>query len=141
MHGPAGRLKADVERWNEQLPKGTDPDFLRQSTMHNKGDDRPLDPIAQAPYYAARTRPAELVCTHTGLSIDTEARVRNPLGTVIKGLYAAGEAGGGVLANRYVGGGNSIANALTIGRIARLRSEERLVGKEWVRRGRSRWWP
>ncbi len=120
MHVPADRLKAAVERWNEQLPNGTDPDFLRQATMHNKGDDRPLDPIAQAPFYAARTCPAELVCTHTGLAIDTEARVRNAHGAVIKGLYAAGEAGGGVLGNRYVGGGNSIANALTMGRIAGL---------------------
>ncbi|MDN5843927.1 MAG: FAD-dependent oxidoreductase [Alcaligenaceae bacterium] len=118
MHVPADRLIAAVERWNTQLPNGNDPDFLRQTIMHNKGDDKPLDPIAQPPYYAARTCPAELVCTHTGLAIDTEARVRDVRGTVIKGLYAAGEAGGGVLGNRYVGGGNSIANALTIGRIA-----------------------
>ncbi|HEX7386333.1 MAG TPA: FAD-dependent oxidoreductase [Castellaniella sp.] len=118
MHVPADRLMASIKRWNEQLPHGTDPDFLRQATMHNKGDDKPLDPIAQAPFYAARTGPAELVCTHTGLVIDNEARVRNASGSVIAGLYAAGEAGGGVLGNRYVGGGNSVANAITMGRIA-----------------------
>lgn len=118
MHVPADHLIAAVERWNEQLPNGRDPDFLRQSTMQNKGDDKPLDPISHPPYYAARTCPAELVCTHTGLAIDTEARVQDMRGEVIKGLFAAGEAGGGVLGNRYVGGGNSIANALTIGRIA-----------------------
>ncbi|MGH8813238.1 MAG: FAD-binding protein, partial [Advenella sp.] len=118
MHVPADRLTAAVARWNEQLPNGQDPDFLRQATMQNKGDTKPLEPIAHPPYYAARTCPAELVCTHTGLTIDTEARVCDVRGAVIKGLYAAGEAGGGVLGNRYVGGGNSIANALTIGRIA-----------------------
>ncbi|CAM5221094.1 Fumarate reductase flavoprotein subunit [Castellaniella defragrans] len=118
MHVPADRLIASVTRWNEQLPNGVDPDFLRQATMHNKGDDKPLAAIAQPPYYAARTCPAELVCTHTGLVIDNEARVRNAHGGVIKGLYAAGEAGGGILGNRYVGGGNSVANALTMGRIA-----------------------
>lgn len=118
MHVPADRLIAAVELWNEQLPNGVDPDFLRQTIMHNKGDDKTLDPIAHPPYYAARTCPAELVCTHTGLAIDTEARVRDVHGRVIRGLYAAGEAGGGVLGNRYVGGGNSIANALTMGRIA-----------------------
>lgn len=118
MHVPADRLVASIERWNEQLPEGNDPDFLRRVTMHNKGDDKPLDAIAQAPFYAARTCPAELVCTHTGLVIDNDARVRDTKGTVIRGLYAAGEAGGGVLGNRYVGGGNSIANALTMGRIA-----------------------
>ncbi len=118
MHVPADHLIAAVERWNAQLPNGQDPDFLRQATMHNKGDDKPLDPIAHPPYYAARTCPAELVCTHTGLTIDIEARVCDVRGCVIKGLYAAGEAGGGVLGNRYVGGGNSIANSLTMGRIA-----------------------
>lgn len=118
MHVPAERLKAAVDRWNAHLPNGADPEFLRVETMRSKGDERPLDPIAQAPFYAARTRAAELVCTHTGLAIDADARVRNTLGAVIAGLYAAGEAGGGVLGNRYVGGGNSIANALTMGRIA-----------------------
>lgn len=118
MHVPAQRLKAAVEHWNKHLPHGSDPQYLRVETMRSKGDERALDPIAQAPFYAARTRPAELVCTHTGLAIDPDGRVRNTLGDVIKGLYAAGEAGGGVLGNRYVGGGNSIANALTMGRIA-----------------------
>ncbi|WP_298012578.1 FAD-dependent oxidoreductase [uncultured Castellaniella sp.] len=120
MHVPPDRLAAAVARWNEQLPNGEDPDFLRQTSLRNKGDDRPLDAIEQAPFYAARTCPAELVCTHTGLAIDAEARVRDVRGAVIRGLYAAGEAGGGVLGNRYVGGGNSIANALTMGRIAGL---------------------
>ena len=118
MHVPAERLVASVKRWNEQLPQGIDPDFLRRGTMHNKGDDKPLDAIARPPFYAARTCPAELVCTHTGLVIDNNARVRNAQGAVIGGLYAAGEAGGGILGNRYVGGGNSIANALTMGRMA-----------------------
>lgn len=118
MHVPVDRLVASVTRWNEQLPKGSDPDFLRQTVMHNKGDDKPLDPIAQAPFYAARTCPAELVCTHTGMVIDNEARVRDAHGAIITGLYAAGEAGGGILGNRYVGGGNSVANAITMGRIA-----------------------
>lgn len=127
MHVPADRLTAAVARWNEQLPNGQDPDFLRQATMQNKGDTKPLEPISHPPYYAARTCPAELVCTHTGLTIDTEARVCDVRGAVIKGLYAAGEAGGGVLGNRYVGGGNSIANALTIGRIAGVSAAKDVV--------------
>lgn len=118
MHVPIENFVASIKRWNEQLPKGIDPDFLRNISMHNKGDDNPLDAIAQPPFYAARTCPAELVCTHTGLMINNEARALDLQGKVIGGLYAAGEAGGGILGNRYVGGGNSIANALTMGRIA-----------------------
>lgn len=118
MHVPADHLTAAVARWNEQLPRGEDPDFLRFGTMHNKGDDKPLDPIAMPPFYAARTCPAELVCTHTGMLINQDARVLDRRGAIIPGLYAAGEAGGGVLGNRYVGGGNSVANAITMGRIA-----------------------
>jgi fumarate reductase flavoprotein subunit len=33
-------------------------------------------------------------------------------------LFAAGETAGGVLGERYIGGGNSIANAIVFGRIA-----------------------
>jgi fumarate reductase flavoprotein subunit len=60
----------------------------------------------------------ELVCTHTGLQIDADARVLDVRDRAVPGLYAAGEAGGGVLGQRYVGGGNSVANAITMGRIA-----------------------
>jgi succinate dehydrogenase/fumarate reductase flavoprotein subunit len=62
--------------------------------------------------------PAELVCTHAGLEIDANAAVLDQHARPIPGLYAAGEAGGGVLGARYVGGGNAIANALTLGRLA-----------------------
>ena len=36
----------------------------------------------------------------------------------IAGLFAAGETAGGVLGERYIGGGNSIANAIVFGRLA-----------------------
>ncbi len=62
--------------------------------------------------------PAELVCTHAGLEINRNAEVLDTIGNVVPGLYAAGEAGAGILGLRYVGGGNAVANALTMGRIA-----------------------
>ncbi|PCC45514.1 FAD-dependent oxidoreductase [Brevibacterium aurantiacum] len=119
---PQTALSSEVERWNNQLPRGVDRDFMRNETLVNKGDSTSPDPIQEPPFYAARTVPAELVCTHTGLAIDESARVRDSAGRTITGLYAAGEAGAGVLGERYVGGGNSIANALTMGRIAGLSS-------------------
>ncbi|AIY18484.2 Fumarate reductase flavoprotein subunit [Pimelobacter simplex] len=58
------------------------------------------------------------MCTHAGLEIDHNAAVLDERGRPIPGLFAAGEAGGGVLGSRYVGGGNAVANALTLGRLA-----------------------
>ncbi|MFD9959540.1 FAD-dependent oxidoreductase [Amycolatopsis sp. NPDC058986] len=115
---PAPALTTTVRRWNEHLPQGTDPEFLRHRTLANKGSDTPPAPIGEPPFYAARTLPAELVCTHAGLEIDARGAVRDELGDVIPGLFAAGEAGAGVLGERYVGGGNAVANAVTMGRIA-----------------------
>lgn len=115
---PADVLAATVERWNEQLPHGSDVDFLRHETLAAKGVTEPPAPIATPPFHATRVLPAELVCTHAGLEIDATAAVRNQRARPIPGLFAAGEAGGGVLGNRYVGGGNAIAHALTFGRLA-----------------------
>ncbi|GAB3569709.1 hypothetical protein GCM10027445_21910 [Amycolatopsis endophytica] len=115
---PADALAATVRRWNGQLPHGHDPEFLRHRTLANKGTTGNPDPIGEPPFYAARLLPAELVCTHAGLEIDARAAVRDERGEVIDGLFAAGEAGAGVLGQRYVGGGNAVANALTMGRLA-----------------------
>jgi fumarate reductase flavoprotein subunit len=63
-------------------------------------------------------RPAIVCLTSTGLRIDSSARVLDPRDRLIPGLFAAGETTGGVLGERYIGGGNSIANAIVFGRIA-----------------------
>ncbi|MBB5916196.1 fumarate reductase flavoprotein subunit [Nocardia transvalensis] len=115
---PAPALRASIERWNAQLPTGVDDDFRRHVSLAAKGGATRLDPIAEAPFYAAEILPAELVCTHTGLEIDAHAAVLDTTGQPVPGLFAAGEAGGGVLGQRYVGGGNAVANALTMGRVA-----------------------
>lgn len=116
---PVAALARTVERWNGELPQGKeDSEFFRHVTMRAKGVEQSPEPIDTPPYYAVRLRPSELICTHAGLAIDGSARVLDRNGDVIPGLYAAGEAGGGVLGESYVGGGNSVANALTMGRVA-----------------------
>ncbi|GGL39680.1 FAD-dependent oxidoreductase [Nocardia jinanensis] len=115
---PAPALKASVDRWNAQLPAGADDDFRRHLSLAAKHSDTHLEPITEGPFYAAKILPAELVCTHTGLEIDSNTAVLDATGRPVPGLFAAGEAGGGVLGLRYVGGGNAVANALTMGRIA-----------------------
>lgn len=111
---------AAIRRWNEQLPNGHDPDFLRHETLANKGMTGPVAPIGTSPFYAVEMLPGELVCTHAGIEISEHAEALDQLGQVIPGLFAAGEAGAGILGERYVGGGNSVANALTMGRAAGL---------------------
>jgi fumarate reductase flavoprotein subunit len=118
MDAPAAHLVSSVDRWNEVMGAGHDPDFLRHETLAAKGAPTTLPPIAEGPFYAVRMLPAELVCTHTGLQIDDHARVLDHNGITVPGLYAAGEAAGGILGNRYVGGGNSVAHALVLGRVA-----------------------
>lgn len=119
---PVAALRATVDRWNAQLPNGVDEDFLRHRTLATKGSTANPDPIAAGPFYAVRMLPAELVCTHAGLEINSDAQVLDSVGEPVPGLYAAGEAGAGILGLRYVGGGNAVANALTMGRIAGQRA-------------------
>ncbi|WP_309148738.1 FAD-dependent oxidoreductase [Saccharopolyspora gregorii] len=122
---PAAALTAEVARWNDQLPHGTDADFGRNETLRAKGSTAAPDPIGEGPFYAVRTLPAELVCTHAGLEIDATAAVLDERGGRVPGLFAAGEAGAGVLGARYVGGGNAVANAITMGRAAGLSAARR----------------
>jgi succinate dehydrogenase/fumarate reductase flavoprotein subunit len=122
---PASTLEATIDRWNAQLPlTGVDPDFERHLTLTAKGADPRLPRIAAPPFYAVRIVPGELVVTHYGMRIDQGAAVLDRAGARISGLFAAGKAGGGVLGPRYVGGGNAISNAITMGRIAGQRAAE-----------------
>lgn len=129
MGVPADALEAAVARWNDQLPNGVDDDFLRHRTLANKGSTADPDPIDQGPFYAARLLPAELVCTHAGVEIDGNASVLDRTGRPVQGLFAAGEAGAGILGLRYVGGGNAVANALTMGRIAGMNAARTARGE------------
>jgi len=110
-------LQSSVEQYNEAVKTGKDSLFLRKMTH--------LHEIKEGPFYAFEYRAYDVNLTGAGLKIDTDCHVVDPNGKIIRGLLAAGEAGAGVLGERYVGGGNSIANALTMGRLAGL-----TVGRE-----------
>jgi succinate dehydrogenase/fumarate reductase flavoprotein subunit len=62
-------------------------------------------------------RKASLHHTMGGICIDTQAQVLREDGTVIEGLWAAGEVTGGIHAGNRLGG-NAIADIFTFGRIA-----------------------
>jgi fumarate reductase flavoprotein subunit len=105
-----GTLASTVARYNGDCAAGRDSGFFKSPKQ--------LRPIATPPYYAAEIRPAIICLTSCGPRITPDTRVLDQNDRVIPGLFAAGEVTGNVLGDRYIGGGNSIANAIVFGRIA-----------------------
>ena len=96
-----------MNTWNGYVDAKNDPDFGRTS-FANKLDN--------APYYAIKVT-AGVHHTMGGLTINTNTEVLKEDGSVIPGLFAAGEVTGGVHgANRL--GGNAVADFTVFGRIA-----------------------
>jgi fumarate reductase flavoprotein subunit len=106
----AATLAATVERYNSGCDAGADAAYFKDPAF--------LRPVRTAPFYAVRMKPSIVCLSSTGLRIDREAQVLDQADRVITGLFAAGETTGGVLGERYIGGGNSITNAITFGRVA-----------------------
>lgn len=102
-------LSVQVHRYNDDVARGEDTQFLK------KGE---LKPISTPPYYGITLYPASFGGTCTGLRIDRDGRVLDAHGEVISGLFAAGEAAGGVIGDRYVGSGVNLAIAFAYGRVA-----------------------
>jgi 3-oxosteroid 1-dehydrogenase len=122
----ADGLAKTVTRFNEFAEAGRDEDFGRGDSAydHYYGDprNRPnpnLAPLAQPPFYAVKIVPGDLG-TKGGLRTDTQARVLRPDGTVIAGLYAAGNASAPVMGRSYAGAGATIGPAMTFGYLAAL---------------------
>lgn len=105
---PVG-LAGAVARYNADVRAGGDRQFFKQGALAT---------IETAPFYAAEVHAASFGATSAGLRIDPDAQVLGADAQPIAGLYAAGETAGGVLGERYVGGGNYLSNALVFGRIA-----------------------
>jgi len=103
-------LKTTVETYNADCAASRDSQFFKDPAV--------MRPIATPPFYAREIRPAIVCLTSAGLRIDANARVLDRADRPIDGLFAAGETTGGALGERYIGGGNSIANAIVFGRIA-----------------------
>jgi fumarate reductase flavoprotein subunit len=105
-----GALASTVALYNADCAAGRDRAFFK--------DAKQLRPIATPPFYAAEIRPAIVCLTSCGPRITPETRVLDVNERPIPGLFAAGEVTGNALGERYIGGGNSIANAIVFGRIA-----------------------
>ena len=107
---PEAQFVGSIDEYNRDVEAGLDSHFRKRSKV--------LRPVHTPPFYATEMRLAHLALTSVGLRIDASGRVLNTQGSVIGGLFAAGECTGGALGDVYVGSGNSIVNSFVFGRIA-----------------------
>jgi 3-oxosteroid 1-dehydrogenase len=121
---PAERLTATVERFNGFARNGIDADFHRGESAYDKYYSDPtvkpnpsLHTIDQGPFYAVKIVPGDLG-TKGGLVTDERARVLRADGSVIGGLYAAGNVSSAVMGRTYAGPGATIGPAMAFGYLA-----------------------
>ncbi len=121
---PAEALTATVERFNGFAVSGVDEDFHRGESAYDKYYSDPavkpnpsLHVIDEGPFYAVKIVPGDLG-TKGGLVTDEKARALRADGSVIPGLYAAGNCSSAVMGHTYAGPGATIGPALTFGYLA-----------------------
>ncbi|GAA4473657.1 3-oxosteroid 1-dehydrogenase [Rhodococcus olei] len=123
---PADALAATVDRFNSHARAGSDPDFGRGRSRydHYYGDitNKPnpsLGELTTPPFHAAQMIPGDLG-TKGGVDTDGAGRALRTDGTVIEGLYAAGNTSAPVMGHTYAGPGATIGPAIVFGYLAAL---------------------
>ncbi|WP_052347085.1 3-oxosteroid 1-dehydrogenase [Streptomyces prunicolor] len=123
---PAAALRSTVSRFNSLAASGKDTDFGRGDSTYDHYYTDPsvlpnscLAPLWLPPYHAFRIVPGDLG-TKGGMRTDARARVLRADGSVIPGLYAAGNASAAVMGHSYAGAGSTIGPAMTFGYVAAL---------------------
>ena len=121
---PADALSETVDRFNGFAASGVDKDFHRGESAYDRyyADPRvkpnsSLHRIDQGPFYAVKIVPGDLG-TKGGIVTDEHARALRPDGSVIEGLYAAGNCSAAVMGRTYAGPGATIGPALVFGYLA-----------------------
>ncbi len=133
-------LEATVRRYNGFAATGIDLDFgkgTRELARFNgdpaHGPNPCLGPIGAGPYCAVAVWPAEIACS-TGLSTDADARVIDPEGQPIPGLYACGNDMASVMAGTYPGPGTTLGPALVFAYRAAMRAAGKPIALPRARR-------
>ncbi|MGW4796278.1 3-oxosteroid 1-dehydrogenase [Nonomuraea sp. NPDC004297] len=121
---PPAALRATITRFNTFAVTGRDEDFHRGDSVYDRyyadPNVRPnpcLAPLWLPPFYAFKIVPGDLG-TKGGMRTDARARVLRADGSVIPGLYAAGNASAAVMGRSYAGSGSTIGPAMTFGYVA-----------------------
>ncbi len=104
---PPLMLEKEIALWNRIVLQGEEDPYGRQDLFR---------PLNSPPYYAIKVTPGIHYCMG-GLGIDTKSRVLDRTGTPLPGLFAAGEATGGIHGRDRLGG-NSLTDTMVFGRIA-----------------------
>ena len=121
---PAGLAETAV-RFSQFARVGVDKDFGRGASIwdRNRGGDPDHKPnptlgtIEKAPFYAMPFK-ASFLATKGGARTDAKARVLKPDGSVLSGLYAAGNVMANSFGSKGVGAGTTLGPCLTWGYIA-----------------------
>jgi 3-oxosteroid 1-dehydrogenase len=121
---PAEALEETIRRFNGFAASGIDEDFHRGESAYDRyyADPRvkpnpSLHTIDKGPFYAVKIVPGDLG-TKGGIVTDERARALRPDGSVIEGLYAAGNCSSAVMGHTYAGPGATIGPAITFGYLA-----------------------
>jgi succinate dehydrogenase/fumarate reductase flavoprotein subunit len=120
---PEQNLVETAARYNAFARNGRDEDFHRGESAYDRYYGNPnyanpnLGEVHKAPFYAFTLVPGDLG-TKGGLLTDEEGRVLREDGSIIAGLYAAGNASSSVMGNDYAGPGATIGPAMTFGWVA-----------------------
>ncbi|MGW5240142.1 FAD-dependent oxidoreductase [Monashia sp. NPDC004114] len=119
-----GRLATTVDRFNGFARTGIDHDHGRGNSAYDRyyGDpgSRPnpnLGTLEKGPFTAVEVVAGDLG-TKGGVLTDVDARVLREDGTVIDGLYAAGNTSASVMGRTYPGPGSTLGPACVFGYIA-----------------------
>ncbi len=114
-------LQETLDRFNGFARAGVDGDFGRGNSAYDRyyGDptvhpNNNLGPIEKGPFLAYRLVLGDLG-TKGGILTDANARALREDGTVIEGLYSAGNNSASVMGNTYPGPGSTIAPAVVFG--------------------------
>ena len=119
-------LEATIQRWNYFCNKGRDEDFHRGETVWERykskhatsdgGINPTLGKIERAPFIAMSIN-RSIVGTKGGAQTNARGEVLREDGSVISGLYAAGNAMANPIGTRAVGAGTTIGPCMTWGYI------------------------
>lgn len=107
MGVPADNLAETVASFNEHTKNGTVDEFGRTSWAAT----------IEGPYYVAYQRKPAVHHTMGGVRIDTQTHALRADGSIIEGLYCAGEIVGGIHGGNRLGG-NAIVDFCVFGRLA-----------------------
>lgn len=107
MGVPADNLAETVAAFNEHTKNGTVDEFGRTSWAAT----------IEGPYYVAYQRKPAVHHTMGGVRIDTQTHALRADGSIIEGLYCAGEIVGGIHGGNRLGG-NAIVDFCVFGRLA-----------------------